>query len=180
MKTLKLLSTVFIISLVLLSANHSLADDSAIVDKNVKGLWIEAPHIQAERYSIEEGENGAVSFTRIFDGGALLVERIPYDSDPFGSELDPANIFKFIKAAEGVEKSAVKLDQDESLSAQYSYPVYLARYATDLDGDTKNYIDMYLFTDPYVFRVLVLTLDTFEGDSNKQAMEWLSSLTIRD
>jgi len=150
----------------------------------VEGLWIEVPNFpaEAEVVDFQMNDEGVASFTRILDAGvvALVVERLPVTNTE-GEQVTPETLGKLVAEFEGIEEEKIEITPSlDDFAKLYSYPVAGAEFTTGENEDTRKVIDLFLFTDSWLFRIHVsVTADSFE-EYEDQVKEWLSSLKFRE
>ena len=159
-------------------------NEGQVSDEAVEGLWIEVPNFpaEAEVVDFQMNDEGVASFTRILDAGvvALVVERLPVTNTE-GEQVTPQTLGKLVAEFEGIEEEKIEITPSlDDFAKLYSYPVAGAEFTTGENEDTRKVIDLFLFTDSWLFRIHVsVTADSFE-EYEDQVKEWLSSLKFRE
>jgi hypothetical protein len=153
------------------------ADDS---DESVKGLWIEVPHLpeDAEAVDFQMNDEGVAAFTRIIDGGvaALAVERLKPDEIGFSPEAAA----EFVAETEGIDAGDVTAEALDDLAEKYTYPVIGAGYTTGENEDTRQNVDIYIFTDQWVFRLHTSIAIDYAEEYMEKVEDWFSNLKFRE
>jgi hypothetical protein len=153
------------------------ADNS---DKSVKGLWIEVPHLpkDTEAVGFQMNDEGVAAFTRIVGGGAaaIVVERLKPDDIDF----DPEAVAEFVAEAENIDAEKVTAEALDDLTEKYTYPVIGAGYITGGNEDTRRNIDVYIFTDQWVFRLHTSIAIDYAEEYMEKVEDWLSNLKFRE
>jgi hypothetical protein len=151
------------------------ADDS---DKSVKGLWIEVPNLPKDAEVVDFGMNdeGVVAYTRLVDAPAvaIVVERLNPDSIAYGPEA----IAEFVAEAEDIDAGDVAVEAMDDLSGKYSYPVFGANYETGWEDNMRQNADIYIFTDPWVFRLHAVVAEEYADEYMSQVYDWYSNLKL--
>lgn len=153
-------------------------------DDAVEGLWIEVSKFpeEADPVAFDMNDEGVASFTRILKGGAvvLVVERLPV-SNADGEPLTPENLGKLVADYEGIAEDEITITPSlDALAELYSYPVAGAEFTTGEGEDARNNIDVFLFTDPWLFRIHVSVAAVFMEEYEEQIQEWLTNLKFRE
>ena len=159
-------------------------NEGQISDAAVEGLWIEVSKFpeEVERAAFDMNDEGVASFTRILDGGviALVVERLPV-SNTDGEPVTPENIGKLVAEFEGIAEDRIKVTPSlDGFAKLYSYPVAGAEFKTGEDEDARNNIDLFLFTDPWLFRIHVSVAADSMEEYEERIQEWLKNLKFRE
>lgn len=142
-----------------------------------EGLWLTIGSWpdNAILRSAEGSERGTASFTWCIpgDGPAFVLERLP--SAKPGRKAVCAEVAGF----ESLPVSAVKISEDEELSARLTYPAYRLTYHAEGDGGFLN-DDVYVQTDGWDFRLHIVTQQELKEKYAGQIESWLSSLIFQD
>ncbi len=159
-------------------------DEGQISDDAVEGLWITVSKFpeEAEVVDFQMSEEGVASFTRILDAGvvALVVERLPV-SNTDGEPVTPENLGKLVAEFEGIKEDQIKVTHSlDGFAKLYSHPVAGAEFTTGEKEDARRNFDLFLFTDPWLFRIHVSIAADSMGDYEERIQEWLTSLTFRE
>jgi hypothetical protein len=126
-------------------------DDSA-----VKGLWLEVPKFpkDAKVSGFTQNDHGVATYSRTIDDGALalIVQRLMNRWD--GEDLTADKVRKVTAELMGIQEDAIDVtENEEELAELYSYPVASTTYSMGEGEDARKNLDLYLFTDNWVFRV---------------------------
>lgn len=151
-------------------------------DKAVEGLWIEVSNFPAESEirGFEMNDEGVASYTRTLDEGtiALVVERLPMEND--GKTITPEMIGALVAEFEGIAEDTIEVTPSiEEYSKLYSYPVAGAEFMTGEGEDSRANIDMYIFTDKWLFRIHVSMLADSADQYEERVMDWFANLKMR-
>ena len=151
-------------------------------DKAVEGLWIEVSNFpaEAEIRGFEMNDEGVASYTRTLDEGnlALVVERLPLENN--GKPVTPDTIGALVAEFEGIAEDKVETSPIEELRKLYSYPVTGAEFLTGEAEDTRTNIDLFIFTDQWLFRIHVSMMADGAEQYEKQVMDWFANLKMRE
>jgi len=159
-------------------------NEGQISDDAVEGLWIEVSKFpeEADFADFEMNDEGVASFTRVIDGGtvALVVERLLV-ADTDGEPVTPETLGKFVAGIEGIQEEKIEITPSlDDFAELYSYPVAGAEFTTGENEDTRKNIDLFLFTDSWLFRIHTsIAADSFD-EYEDQVKEWLTSLKFRE
>ncbi|HPR90601.1 MAG TPA: hypothetical protein PLD93_04095, partial [Synergistaceae bacterium] len=96
-------------------------------------------------------------------------------------QVTPETLGKLVAEFEGIEEEKIEITPSlDDFAKLYSYPVAGAEFTTGENEDTRKVVDLFLFTDSWLFRIHVsVTADSFE-EYEDQVKEWLSSLKFRE
>ena len=152
-------------------------------DKAVEGLWIEVPNFPAENEfrGFEMNDEGVASYTRTLDEGAiaLVVERLPMEND--GKPVTPDMIGALVAEFEGIAEDTIEVTPSvEEYTKLYSYPVAGAEFKTGENEDTRQNIDLFIFTDQWLFRIHVSMMADAADKYEEQVMDWFANLKMRE
>lgn len=165
-----------------LQTEFSDPEEGGAPDKAVEGLWIEVPDFPAEGEirSFEMNEEGVASFTRTLDEGALalVVERLPAESD--GKTVTPEMISALVAEFEGIPEETVRTEPIEDLTKLYYYPVIGAEFSTGENEDRRANIDLFIFTDQWLFRIHASVMADSAENYGEQIMRWFANLKMRE
>ncbi len=159
-------------------------DDGETSDEAVKGLWIEVPGFPAEGEVVDfqMNDEGVASYTRTLDGGALalVVERL-HAADDAGELTTPDDIGAFVAAFEGIEEDTIHVSPSlDEIAKLYSYPVAGAEFTTGANEDLRKNLDLFIFTDQWLFRIHVSVMADSAENYEKQIEEWFTTLKMRE
>jgi hypothetical protein len=157
-------------------------------DDAVEGLWLEIPKFpkDAEVIDFAQNEDGVAALSRMIDDGllVLVVERLKNAMDD-GEDFTADKVGKFVAEIEELGEDDVDVTENEEEFAElYSYPVASATYITGENEDTRNNLDLYMFTDKWVFRVKVSIsadhMENYGGEDGGKLKEWFYNMKLRD
>ena len=72
---------------------------------------------------------------------------------------------------------AISTDLD-NFAELYTYPVAGAEYQTGENEDTRDCVDLYIFTDSWLFRIHVSVAADYTDDYKDMVGEWLTHLEL--
>jgi hypothetical protein len=156
----------------------------AAEDDQVKGQWLKIPSFPADAVDMgfEQNDQGVTSYSRMTQDGmaVLVIERLKpllKNDSPF----TPEKARQFIAEVEEIPEKDISHDPSgDGLSEKYSYPVTAETYNTGANEDTRKNIDLYIFTDQWVFRVkFSFSIDFFEDFSapdGGQLKKWIEGI----
>ncbi len=181
-------SSIFIalLSLALLAAvlvpASALRADDGDGDEAVEGLWIKVYGLPENTCDVDfqMNDEGVASYTRLIDDGlvALVVERLPVENDD-GELVTPENLGALVALFEGIDEDDVDISTDlDNFAELYTYPVAGAEYQTGENEDTRDCVDLFLFTDSWLFRIHVSAAADFTDDYKDMVGEWLTNLEL--
>ncbi len=159
-------------------------NEGQISDDAVEGLWIEVSKFpeEAEVVDFQMNDEGTASFTRILDEGvvALVVERLPVENND-GEPVTPETLGKLVAEFEGIQEEEIEISPSlDDFAELYSYPVAGAEFTKGENEDARKNIDLFLFTDTWLFRIHVsIAADSFDAYED-HVKEWLTSLKFRE
>lgn len=156
-------------------------EEEGAPDKAVEGLWIEVSNFPAESEfrGFEMNDEGVASYTRTLDEGAiaLVVERLPMEND--GKTITPDMIGALVAEFEGIAEDSIEVTPSiEEYSKLYSYPVAGAEFMTGENEDARANIDMFIFTDQWLFRIHVSMVADSADQYEEQVMDWFANLKM--
>ncbi|MGI6784921.1 MAG: hypothetical protein ACOX5A_12075 [Aminivibrio sp.] len=151
-------------------------------DGAVKGLWVEVGGLPENVVDLDfqMNDEGVASYTRMIDDGTaiLVVERLPVENDE-GETVTAENLAALIASFEGIEEKGVNVTSDmENFSKLYSYPVCGADYVTGDNEDARDNVDLFIFTDSWLFRIHIAISADFSEEYEEMAGEWLTNLKL--
>ena len=152
-------------------------------DNAVEGLWIEVSKFPAEGEirSFEMNDEGVASFTRTLDDGnlALVVERLPVENN--GEPVTPETIGALVAEFESIPEDTVEVTPSvDELAKLYSYPVAGAEFLTGEGEDSRANVDLFIFTDQWLFRIHVSMIADAADQYEEQVMDWFNTLKMRE
>ena len=178
------LLSVFCLSALSLLPGSGFAGKQQFPDSRVKGLWLVTSNFpnDAKVRNFSMANDGVVSYTRTIkkDLIALTMERLrSLDEQNDTNPMD--NVPEFIATKEGVKVENIALvSPHEALSNTYTYPVILAEYISGNDENALNHLDMFMFTDEWIFRYHVTAHSQYKGDYKSMAMDWFGNLKFQE
>ncbi|MDI9370724.1 MAG: hypothetical protein GX181_05415 [Synergistaceae bacterium] len=151
-------------------------------DEDVKGLWIAVYGLPANTVDVDfqMNDEGVASYTRLIDDGivALVVERLPVENDE-GELVTPENLAALVALFEDIEEDDIDISADlDGFAELYTYPVAGAEYQTGENEDTRDCVDLFIFTDSWLFRVHVVVAADFTDEYKEMVGEWLTHLEL--
>ncbi len=174
-------SVILFAALALLVSSASLlsADDG---DGDIEGLWIEVKGLPENTVDVDfqMNDEGVAAYTRLIDDGlvALVIERLPTENDD-GEPITPDNLAALVASFEDIDEADINISSNlDNLAELYTYPVAGADYQTGENEDTRDCVDLFIFTDPWLFRVHVLVAADYTEDYEEMVGEWLTNLEI--
>ncbi|NLB83846.1 MAG: hypothetical protein GX791_06335 [Synergistaceae bacterium] len=158
-------------------------EEEGAPDKAVEGLWIEVSTFPAEGEirGFEMNDEGVASYTRTLDEGniALVVERFPMENN--GKPVTPDTIGALVAEFEGIAEDKVEVTPSvEKYTKMYFYPVAGAKFLTGENEDKRKNVDLFIFTDQWLFRIHVSMMADAAEQYEEQVMDWFSNLKMRE
>ena len=125
----------------------------------------------AARY--ERVEESASSYTDMLDAVVFLtVRKLPR------AGADENSVKAAMSAGLGVGADSFSIKLEESLTAQYSYPTYIAGYQTGENEDTRDNFTLYMQTDACDFLVVASISADFTDYFMDEVYSWFANLEI--
>lgn len=138
------------------------------------GLWLGVDNFPDKAILMDSQMNyaGAAAQTYSLDDGLLLlvIERLP------AVAADMQAVKEAIAEYQGIAAANISISLDETLSAQYTYPIYLLSYQTGSNEDLKYHFELYMQTDEWDFRVQAAVSADAAGEYREDIDSWFRNI----